>query len=205
MSRAGRVAGPNTYIEAMTAPLGDPLCWGHGWLTHAFVHEAGHCVAALDRGIPFERVFIHTRERWTRNNADERMLGGVVMHSDDPKTWVMPDPVSALEYVLAGSLSEDAVLGDFIKEGYYGDQRVWRIALGVADGVAIDRIDELAGGSLAAVVERMRSWTAANKERIANLAAALAAVTDVDEIIYLGSNAGPWSLEASQVAALVCA
>jgi hypothetical protein len=92
---------------------------------------------------------------------------------------VTPNPVGALEFVLAGSLSEGSVLGDYVKGGFVGDQKVWRQGLGATGELTREDLDELAGGSLGTVIERVREWAAMNRPRIVNVAAKLAGADDL--------------------------
>jgi hypothetical protein len=66
----------------MTGFQGDLVCRTHGWAPHVFIHEAAHAVAAIDHGIPFEGVLIHSPSSWEANNNNEMMLGGVNVGPD---------------------------------------------------------------------------------------------------------------------------
>ena len=139
----------------MGSLTGDEYCSIHGWQSHAFIHEAAHAVAALDRGIPFDGVFIQSRAGWVQRNISDTMLGGVEI-DPDPRVWLLPDPIAALEVILAGSLAEKLSLEHTLEGSYIGDIEVWRRNLGRTAELTSEELDELSGGSFVDVSARTR-------------------------------------------------
>ncbi|HST47093.1 hypothetical protein [Jatrophihabitans sp.] len=169
-------------------------------MTHVFIHEAAHAVAALDRHIPFNGVFIQDLAGWVRWNATGLMLGGVQI-SSDPAIWLLPDPVAALEFVLAGSAAESVVLGHILEGSYVGDVEVWRRGMGETGRLSPSRLDELAGGSFVKVGSRTKAWVEENRARIRAVATALGGGEQMGFGIQ-AVGAGPWRLTSGQVAAV---
>ena len=95
----------------MSSPEDDAICPVHGWMSHVFLHEAAHAVAAIDRDIEFRHVTITTPAGWTKDHPDGIALGGLYL--DPPASrWVESQPLKAYEMVLAGSLAEREALAE---------------------------------------------------------------------------------------------
>lgn len=127
------------------ADLAESECSRHGLNEHVRVHEAGHATAAIDNGIPFKRIAIYGTEGGTTFGGLWRAAAGVEMLSEDPATWVLPDRIAALQFVLAGSLAEVAVLGHALEDGYRGDVAAWRRDVARTDAMTLEELDVLVG------------------------------------------------------------
>jgi hypothetical protein len=171
-------------------------------MSHVFIHEAAHAVAAVDRGIRFTRVTILPPDSWVRQTGEGAMPGGVVMQEPDPSAWVAPHPVKALEFVLAGSVAEDRSLGHCLPESYRGDLRVWRIGVGAMGNLDRSDLDNLAGGSCCVVNYRTRIWVAENWSRIKAVVCGLAGIETVSQVTFLEFS-DDWALSESEVIDLV--
>jgi hypothetical protein len=179
----------------------DDICPEHGWLSHIFVHEAAHAVAALDRGIRFTTVTILSPASWVCLPGRDAMAGGVTLIEPHPATWVPRHPVHALEFVLAGAVAEDQALGHFLPGSYDGDLKLWRIGMGATGELDQSELDELAGGSLAAVKRDTATWVTANWQRIRAVVCGLAGIESLSEVTTMELGAD-WTLSESQVATL---
>jgi hypothetical protein len=183
----------------MTSVLGDALCRKHGWMSHVFVHEGAHAVAALDRSIPFSGLFVNDIGTWVRQNESETLLGGVQI-DPDPAVWLYPNPVAALEFILAGATAEDELFGDTLDGSHVGDFKVWRQGMGMTDAQTLAQIDERLGEPFADVVIRTRQWVRDNRTRIGTTAKALSGSSSLGDGLHAVS-AGPWAVSHAQVAA----
>jgi len=182
----------------MTCFWSDYVCPTHGWVPHVFIHEAAHATAAIDHDIPFSDVTIYAPSQRTSRHDGATALGGVNVGLD-PMTWLHPDPVAALEFVMAGSAAEDIIFGDMVADGFRGDLEMWRKGMGETGELSPSRLDELAGGSFAATGQRVRTWVTQNRGRIMAVAARLAGVEDLSRpTLILGEN-GPWTLTRAEV------
>jgi hypothetical protein len=111
-------------------------------------------------------------------------------------------PVRALEFVLAGAVAEHEALGHSIPRSYDGDLKLWRIGMGATGALGQSELDDLAGGSFAAVKCDTTTWVIENWRRIRAVACGLARTFSLDEVTPLELGVG-WGLSESQVAALV--
>jgi hypothetical protein len=85
-------------------------------------------------------------------------------------------PLAALEMVLAGSLSEEVILGHYLERGFEGDKRLWLNGVGAASSISATEFDRLAGEPLGKVIRRVQGHVRANSARIWSVVGALAGV-----------------------------
>jgi hypothetical protein len=149
-------------------------CAVHSTYWHATVHESAHAVAAIDNEIAFDFVVMYGEKGGPKSTAVRKHLGEVVMFDCDPTTWVPLNPLGALCFLLAGSLGEEAVLGDEDGDEGQGDFGLWRAGAGLADASPVERYQALLGRPLDDVVAATTDWANANRERVERLAAHLA-------------------------------
>jgi hypothetical protein len=156
------------------ADLVESGCAVHGTYWHATVHESAHAIAAIDNKIAFDYVVMYGAKGGPKSTGVRKHLGEVVMFDCDPKKWVPLNPLGALRFLLAGSLGEEALLGDEDGDGGEGDFGLWRTGAGLADASLVERYEALLGSPLDGVIASMTDWACANRERVARLAAHLA-------------------------------
>ncbi|MFZ1374347.1 hypothetical protein [Nostocoides sp.] len=186
----------------MSSPEDDAICPVHGWMSHVFLHEAAHAVAAIDRDIEFRHVTITTPAGWTKDHPDGIALGGLYL--DPPASrWVESQPLKAYEMVLAGSLAEREALGHWLPEGYAGDLRIFRLGAGLLEATAQEALEQLLGKSIRDVIESVKNWIVAEYRRIRVVVEALAGVSSGTQPTRLDYASGPWSLSYAQVVELV--
>lgn len=166
------------------ADLAASECSRHGLDQHVRVHEAGHAAAAIDNGIPFKHIAIYGTERGPTFGGLWRAAAGVGMLTENPSTWVLPNRIAALRFVLAGSLAEVAVLGHAIEDGYRGDVAVWRRGLGRTAAMTLEELDALVGVPFERVRAETQQWVDASDERIRRLAGHLARLPAPAEMPY---------------------
>lgn len=144
---------------------------GHGEDRHVMVHEAGHAIAAIDYGMPFECVRLFGPEGDPSAPGLWTAVGRVVMVNDaDPSSWVSPDPISATRFAYAGTYAEEAVLTDFSSDAYKSDVETLRRGLGPLHEVTADELDSMIGKPLVEIQSETLTWAQANVDRIASLA-----------------------------------
>ena len=179
-------------------PYDELLCSVHGWRSHVFTHEAAHAVAAIDRGFAFEHVTIDTPDQWAAVNPNQLRLGGVQMSGPSPE-WVMPDPIAALEYVLAGSEAEKLVYGHHLQDSYQGDLMVFAEGFDATGRDTSGGFDTMVGMTLEEAQQRSRAWVAEAFPRIRSVALALAGMDSSATSALIDDDAGPWSLTYDEV------
>jgi len=124
------------------------------------------------------------------------------MLSDKSSDWVVPQPVEALEFVLAGTLAEEHFFGHALPGGQDGDLRVWRIGFSATDVFNLSELEVRLGVSIQSTVERMRVSTIENSERIMRVASSLAGVPDIRTLTSLGFSPD-WTLTEAQIIRLI--
>lgn len=127
----------------------DPLtCINHGYLRHVATHEGGHAAAAVILGFEFVNVTIAPPAQTLRGMLGGKAVeaGGVLMPTERPIEWVGPRPDDALAYVLAGSLSEELLLGHFLPKGFVGDLDIWRRGTRRFEGMPQEEMPMLLAG-----------------------------------------------------------
>lgn len=160
-------------------------CAVHGLDRHIYIHESGHAVAAIDNGVPFKQIVIYADEdRPAYDSGAAQAPAAVEMLSEDASTWVAPDRLAALRFVLAGTLTELELLGDAIDGGYTEDLDQWRRGSGQTGSLTIEDLDESAGGSWMALGEELRAWARTNQAAIERLADHLATLPHPSEMPY---------------------
>lgn len=122
-------------ILRMTTTLPDPLdslnCPAHGYLRHAAIHEAGHCVFAIDLGIPFVSVTLRSCEQiWESLQSAPTAMAGCVELEADWRECFADRPEDALDVLIAGSQAEIHKYGHHIPGGHWGDVQQWLIGTG---------------------------------------------------------------------------
>jgi hypothetical protein len=175
----------------MIQDLVESDCSVHGLDPHVRAHEAGHALAALAFGIPFRGVIVYAEDDEPSMGVFESAAAQITMLSDDHSTWVQPDPLSAMRFVLGGVAGEFAVFDDSIYESYRGDIKSWR--KGFTDSTEeLDQaaIDDALGTPMMTVYLETVDWARANVDDIKKLANHLATLpksTEMsrDEIIAL--------------------
>jgi ATP-dependent Zn protease len=84
---------------------------------HQAVHEAGHAVIGIARGLQVEEVGFNAEDADAPIHfpASTRFVGG------DPCELISAEPELMIVVMLAGSVAEKVVLGDILANGYQGD------------------------------------------------------------------------------------
>jgi hypothetical protein len=160
-------------------------CDAHGLDRHVLIHEAGHAVAAIDHGIQFRAIVLYGVEGGpTLSGELQQAAAGVDMMSDDPADWVLPDTLAALRFVLAGALSETAILGHAIEASGDEDIILWRRPITGGAVMAPEDLNSHAGGDFNALIDEVDDWAASNAGRIERVASRLAELEAPAELAY---------------------
>ena len=171
MRAPGSAASPGA--DSVLSVYGD-ICNEHGGLSHQFIHEAAHAVAALDFEICFTEVKILPVDEWIRFDDDSWVSGGV-WPCDDATVWVPNDPVGALKFVLAGSIAEQGAFQHALDGGERGDMLQWVRGAGLArDQMNPAGIEALLGTSYDVVRRETQEWATGRYKAIRAVALALA-------------------------------
>lgn len=125
---------------------------GHEIEEHVAVHEAGHAVTAVARGIDFQSlIFLSRNEIHERYTAGEQFMPGYVMpHQDRVSEWFTNGPESAIDFLAAGAFAEAKILGEPLRGGLDGDIRLFKLGMGVQSFTA----------------EEATKWVSSAKERL---------------------------------------
>jgi hypothetical protein len=145
--------------------LSSDVCTTHGSRRHTTVHEAGHLLAAVQRGVPYEYVVIHDEP--TVLPSGELTSGWV---SIDTERVLAVTPVLLLEFALAGQAAEIAILRDRMRDGPKADIANWKRwhRVGMESDPAV--FDALVGEPVEQVIERVGWWAHDHAGRIDVLA-----------------------------------
>lgn len=108
----------------------------------------------------------------------------VELLSEDPVAWVPTDVIASLRFLLAGTMSETALLEHAIEDGYREDFNIWRRGLGKTDAMTRTELDELAGGNFLDELNQAEEWAKLNQVRIERLAGQLAELSRPGSISY---------------------
>lgn len=171
--------------------LVESACSTHGLDRHVCVHEAGHAVAAIDNDIPFRAVVFYGDADAPRFMAGLAKAAAAIDAGPDPATWVLPDLLGSLRFVMGGVAAEFAVLGDAIPGGWDEDLKVWRRGSGRTGQQTEEDLTELIGKPMQEAWKECAEWADANASRIEVVAAALAGLEP------------PWEMTQQQVRELL--
>jgi hypothetical protein len=105
------------------------------WIHHVMVHEAGHAIFALRRGISFVDVQVYPPKQVNDQLGANSWAhaGGLQLVEADPTKWIPEDPDAALDVLMAGTLAERFFFACYLDGAYEGDQAIW------AQGMGTDR------------------------------------------------------------------
>jgi hypothetical protein len=184
--------GADRLIAALACPE-------HGWLSHAFVHEAAHAIAALDREIRFEVVSVLPPDEWEEYAAGGSALGGVRLSYERASEWVRPDPVRALEFALAGAAAEKGVYGHCIGPSYSGDLAVWAGGMGVEGEFSLSSLAHLLPEPPADIWHRTQRDVKQAWPRIRAVVQGLSGGAASGSVEMLDYVTGGWSLSEAEV------
>jgi hypothetical protein len=173
-------------------------------MSHVFAHESAHAVAAVQRGIAIQEVRVLRPADWlARGGSGGSMAGGVWLVEEDPTAWIPHDPVAAMEFVLAGSLAEEAMYGHYLPNGYEGDFAIWRRGVGLTAPTSQDEVDRALGRPLPEVVGGVRSWLRDAFPAIKRTILALAQLQESTANLAVVPYRDDWRLSEDQVRAIV--
>jgi hypothetical protein len=176
------------------------ICPEHGWISHTFLHEAGHAVMAIDRGIPFIRIAVGTPDYFEPFQAGHEIAGGLYVPTPI-SDWVREDPVASYEMMIAGKIVENGALGHNLPGSWHGDLALWCIGMGVTE-YSRDAVEEALGRSTSAVEADVRSHLTVQYPRVKAIVAALSGIAEGTGRTLLRYDEGPWSMERDEVVAV---
>jgi hypothetical protein len=148
----------------------EDVCAHHGLMAHLYVHEAALALAAVEHDIPFTAVTVTIPT--TADEVLQVALTGVEVSA--PFGWMRSTPLAALEFVLAGSLAEEAEWGDTLPNSLAVDVERWRQGVGLPEDYTEADVTTAIGEPLPEVINRARGRARANRDRVLVLALALA-------------------------------
>ena len=153
----------------MTDLFWDSLCKEHGGLSHAVVHEASHAVVAIHLGVSFVDVSGNS-DPWNHRFDETRVIGGGVRLTsiEDFERRVREDPLSSLQFCLAGALGERAAFAHSLDRSYELDVNLWRTLAGLREEQTMETIERALGVPIA---ELTASTNAILKARSSSLVA----------------------------------
>jgi hypothetical protein len=163
-------------------------CSLHGERPHASVHEAGHAVAAIDRGIPILSLRVH-RAPTTFEGArsGETASGAVRIDRDSLASLRASGTVrnrDLFTFVLAGEAAERVLLGHETPRGAAKDVReFWAWTKG-RTFTSMDEYEEVLGEPFQVARQRVWDWAELRGRHIEALALRLDAAgqVTVDEL-----------------------
>lgn len=168
------------------------VCAEHGYLGHAFIHEAAHAIVAIDRGLPFDRIAVGTPESFDSVSPGLEVAGGLYV-PEPISEWIQPEPIAAFEMIIAGKVAEEAFLGHHLEGGWHGDLALWCRGMEIEDPT-VPLIKEVLGTSLSKASAPVKTHLVAQYSRVR---AIITAMTGIEEsgATELSYDAGPWSMD----------
>ena len=98
-------------------------------MSHAFIHEAAHAVAAVNLGIALSTVSILPPGSWERRPT-ENDAGGVTIAYRIHQIGYVHDPWGLWNFAWREESPKSSTLSHCLPESYEGDLRIWRIGMG---------------------------------------------------------------------------
>lgn len=172
-------------------------CLEHPGLEHPAIHEAGHAVAAVQRGLDFEDVRIVAPG--VRAGMENVPFLGRVRERHPPQVWVEADPVGSFECALAGYVAEEVLLGHHLPSSGDSDIRRWRLGGGFFQANQVDEIESFLGRSAGDILDSMHEWVDTNAAAIKRVAENL----KNPQTAMMGSESAEWYLTSPMVKALM--
>lgn len=173
-------------------------------MSHVFLHEAAHTVAAIDRAIGFTHVEIPAPRAWQEEHGGHLMLGGV--HLVTTPSWTTSEQaIAGLEMALAGSVAEKGGFGHWLERGYAGDMQMWARAVGLtgSDSTTLrEDIERVLGCSMGDVLRQTKAWVVEAYPRIARVVTALAGRPSSRTPERMEYGEGPWRLTEAEAKAV---
>lgn len=189
-------------VRRWSLPLMTPeeaafVCVTHGWMSHAFVHEAAHAVMAVDRGIPFIRIVVNAPENFDDSHSGGQIAGGLHV-APPPSTWVSPDPYAAFEMIIAGKVAEVGAFGHHLEGSWLGDLQIWLTGAELPEN-SKEEIERALGKTIAQVKHDVGVHLQEQFPRVKRVIDHLSGVAVTSAPVLLGYEAGPWSMEYDEV------